>query len=90
MTNKEAATILINYFKPPIIRNDSKSVAHLLALEAIDLAVEALEAEPTERGRWIGIDDFPHETWECSRCGKIIETDKPPHYCENCGKRMDK
>lgn len=43
MTNEEAAAILINYFKPPIIRNDGKSVAHLLALEAIAKAVDALE-----------------------------------------------
>lgn len=46
------------------------------------------EAEPVKHGRWIGIDDFPHETWECDRCGKIIETDEPPNYCENCGARM--
>ena len=44
MTNKEAIDILINYFKPPIIRNDGKSMAHLLALEAIGKAVDALEA----------------------------------------------
>lgn len=44
MTNKEAAAILINYFKPPIILNDGKSMAHLLALEAIEKAVDALEA----------------------------------------------
>lgn len=49
MTNKEAATILIDYFKPPIIRNDGKSVAHLLALEAIAKAVDALEVTEVVR-----------------------------------------
>ena len=86
MTNKEAATILINYFKPPIIRNDGKSVAHLLALEAIDLAIEALEAEPTKHGHW-------NDDNTCSRCGKepLTEFDvRIMNYCPNCGAIMDK
>ena len=45
--------------------------------------------ESIPRGHWVGIDDFPHETWECDRCGKIIEADEPPNYCENCGAKMD-
>lgn len=52
------------------------------------LNAPTIEAEP-KHGHWIGIDDFPHETWECDRCGKIIETDEPPNYCENCGAMMD-
>lgn len=52
-------------------------------------AIAKAKAEPIKHGHWIGIDDFPHETWECDRCGKIIETDEPPHYCENCGAKMD-
>ena len=44
---------------------------------------------PIKHGRWVGIDDFPHEVWECDKCGKIVETDEPPNYCENCGARMD-
>ena len=44
MTNKEAINILINYFKPSIIRSNGKNMAHLLALEAIGKAVDALEA----------------------------------------------
>lgn len=55
---------------------------------ALSKAIFALKAEPAKHGRWVGIDDFPHETWECDRCGKIIETDVPPNYCENCGARM--
>ena len=49
MTNQEAINILINYLQPPIIRNDGKSMAHLLALEAIQKAVVALEVEPIVR-----------------------------------------
>ena len=50
--------------------------------------IDAFEAEPRKHGHWVGIDDFPHETWECDRCGKIVETDEPPNYCENCGAKM--
>ena len=58
MTREEAVAILIDYFKPPIMRNDGKSMAHLLALEAIEKAVEALEAEP-RFGEWISVDNPP-------------------------------
>ena len=71
MTREEAAAILINYFKPPIIRNDGKSVAHLLALEAIALAVEALDAEPIVRCK-----DCKHYLWlaECNIIGDCMGT----------------
>ena len=49
MTNQEAINILINTIQPPIIRNDGKSWAHLLALEAIQKAVIALEVADVVR-----------------------------------------
>lgn len=52
------------------------------------IMMRELGYEPTKHGHWIGIDDYPHETWECDRCGKIIETDEPPNYCERCGADM--
>ena len=86
MTREEAITILINYIKPPIIRNDGKSMAHLLALEAIGKAVDALEAEPTKHGRWTNAEYKPYEA-TCSVCGvrQRLERD---NYCPNCGARM--
>lgn len=47
--------------------------------------------DPVKHGRWIGIDDYPYETWECDQCGCIYE-EMPswtPNYCPNCGARMD-
>ena len=51
-----------------------------------------IEAEPIKHGSWVGIDDFPHEDWECTNCGYIIYGDddiRDLHYCPNCGAKMD-
>lgn len=59
--------------------------------EAFDMAIEALEQEP-KTGHWIGIDDYPHEDWECNNCGYVIEAFENPNdfrYCPNCGARME-
>lgn len=45
--------------------------------------------DPPERcGYWVGIDDSPHETWECDHCGFVYEGWSPPQYCEKCGCKM--
>lgn len=41
-------------------------------------------------GEWIGIDDYPYESWECDQCGCVYE-EMPswvPNYCPNCGAQM--
>lgn len=51
---------------------------------------------PAEKvGHWIGIDEEPHEDYECDKCGYTISTytaNIEPHteykYCPNCGCRM--
>ena len=51
-----------------------------------------VDTEPIRHGSWVGIDDFPHEDWECTNCGYIIYGDddiRDLHYCPNCGARMD-
>ena len=82
MTNKEAIDILINYFKPPIIRNDGKSTAHLLALEAIEVAIEALKADPKDifyDGYAYCLLDFGKDTVLCKDCK---HWDGETHGCE--------
>lgn len=65
------------------------------ACEIDDMKTELEDAptiDPVKRGRWIGIDDYPYETWECDQCGCIYE-EMPswtPNYCPNCGAKMDK
>ena len=52
------------------------------------------EAKRKERTAvWVGIDEEPHEEWECSNCGNIINTylqdELEEHkYCHKCGAKM--
>ena len=61
---------------------------------AFYMAINALEQEP-KTGHWIGIDEEPHEDYECDICGYMCSTFtaniKPSDeykYCPNCGKRL--
>lgn len=66
------------------------------AYEEHKLILELLEQEP-KRGHWIGIDEEPHEVWECDHCGFVIDGSgciDPYDYrdtykfCPNCGADM--
>ena len=63
-----------------------------------DICIDGLRslssAKPErKRGKWIGIDDYPHEDWECNRCGGIVYETQTPYeeykYCPNCGAKME-
>lgn len=60
-------------------------------LEALQ-NIPAADVRPVVRGMWVGIDDFPHEDWECDHCGCVVgNTDDPwnyYHFCPNCGADM--
>lgn len=56
--------------------------------------LKAIEPEP-KIGHWIGIDEEPHEDYECNNCGYVVSTytaNIEPHteykYCPNCGAKM--
>ena len=58
-------------------------------------AVAEIKQEP-KTGHWIGIDEEPHEDYECDKCGYTISTytaNIEPHteykYCPNCGAKME-
>lgn len=57
-------------------------------------SIPAADVRPVVRGTWVGIDDFPHEDWECDHCGCVVgNTDDPwnyYHFCPNCGAMMEK
>ena len=99
MTNKEAATILIDYFKPPIVRNDGKSVAHLLALEAIAKAVDALEVTELVRCKdckyfktYPPTGDQDYTIYDCERlvyCTDNAVGNLPEDFCSR-GERKEK
>jgi DNA-directed RNA polymerase subunit RPC12/RpoP len=64
------------------------------------VACEILSKVPSvtpqpKTGHWIGIDEEPHEDYECNRCGYAVSTytaNIEPHteykYCPNCGAKM--
>lgn len=55
--------------------------------EALDMAIKALEQQPTRpTGKWIDIGD-EGLVFKCSLCGnkKTIES----NYCPNCGAKME-
>ena len=84
MTNEEASFILANI--------DHRVCDDELS-DALDVAIKALEAQPTRpTGRWIEKEDYNLDTYyECSECGAdyCIEGDILIHkYCPNCGTRM--
>ncbi len=47
-----------------------------------------------KKGEWIGIDDYPHEDWECSVCGSVFCGNdafrEEAHFCPTCGADMRK
>lgn len=58
--------------------------------EAIKMAINALEVEPTRHGKWIVVaEDWRHqiEWYECSQCR--FESSTAYKYCPNCGAKMD-
>lgn len=73
------------------LHDDLKSVA---INSIIKEETERLEQEP-KTGHWIGIDEEPHEDYECNNCGYVVSTytaNIEPHteykYCPNCGAKM--
>ena len=50
---------------------------------------------PVQTGLWIGIDEEPHEDYECDICGYVCSTwtanikpNEEYKFCPNCGCRM--
>ena len=91
----------------PSVKECEDCVSRSAALDACDQSINIIEArdrieelrsvQPERKtGRWIGIDDEPHEDYECSNCGYVCSTfsaNIEPHtefkFCPNCGARME-
>lgn len=56
------------------------------AIEAVR-SVRAADVVEVRRSVWVGIDDYPYDTWECANCGRIIEGDREA-FCPSCGAVM--
>jgi len=60
----------------------------------VDILAEAIKnGTELTQSVWVGIDDEPHEDWECGNCGFLFEgmdfpEIKQMHYCPGCGAEM--
>jgi len=78
-----------NYHSP----SEAKSGFAYIATNIYDLP--PVNPQP-KSGHWIGIDEEPHEDYECDKCGYVVSTytaNIEPHteykYCPNCGAKME-
>lgn len=87
MTREEAIEILAE-----IQTQHKKYIGQTECNNALNMAIEALKAEPVKHGEWItDKDGYPH----CSECGfsyGCIECchDEDTYFCPNCGSAMTK
>ena len=70
-------------------KNESDNKLYKLYQELSDAYKTIYILERIERiGAWVGIDEFPHEDWECNMCGCIEHEEY--NFCPNCGAQMKK
>ena len=68
-----------------------------ITLDTLADLVYDMPSVTQKSGKWIGIDEEPHEDYECSCCGYVVSTftaNIEPHteykYCPNCGAKMER
>ena len=91
MTREEAISVLKETIDPNVDKSfkEWKEWDKEKHLPAVNMAIEALQAEPVRHGEWIdkqkpNIHYIP--PYNCSECGGAgYGTD----YCPNCGAKMD-
>ena len=71
-------------------------ISHGFTVEQAGEIFKAVTLQEPKTGHWIGIDEEPHEDYECDKCGYTISTytaNIKPHteykYCPNCGAKME-
>lgn len=80
MTREEAISVL---------QDKSHFDTSVYGYEAIDVAIEALKAEPVKHGEWKCMADCG--VTECDQCGWSIEEYVGDYnFCPNCGTKMYK
>lgn len=97
MTRQEAARIITVILdcckgKEPEGYGEREIIPLEKSFKALGMAIEALEQEP-KCGKWIvyPLMDEGRVELECPICGAtfIRAVDYKPHFCENCGARME-
>lgn len=77
--------------KKEAIKDIQENIKPFVGGKSLDMAIEALKAEPTKHGRWETPKGYPNVLL-CSECNTPYEKKEfvaTPNYCPNCGARMD-
>lgn len=72
------------------VRVDKEELIKALAYDRNQYTKGFNDGLKRSRASWVGIDDFPHEYYECNRCGYAHITDDISifKYCPHCGAMM--
>ena len=92
MTREEAIKI-INCYDIGFYDLSGEKIPADKLVEAFDMAIEALQAEPVKHGEWKVIIKTEDEMQaRCSECKMVyfLGMGRNPNYCPNCGAKMDK
>ena len=79
------------HITPPDVDVESFKRGWNDALEAVLENSETADVRENVHGNWIGIDDEPCETFECDRCGFVLDDwiqGAFYNFCPNCGADM--
>ena len=67
-----------------------------LFLTVINDCIPFADVQPVVHGKWVDvsfqtyISGLPFvSTYECDQCKALLRVDSLPHFCPNCGARMD-
>jgi hypothetical protein len=76
-----------------VTASDKREQLYELFVEMIERNnMPSVTPQEPKTGHWVGIDEYPHEDYECDNCG-VIHTFIDGHtaqynYCPNCGAKM--
>ena len=90
-----ALIMAINSLNKPQGMASSKLLANITITDeqVQEITQAVIDNFDLKKGVWVGIDQEPHEEWECDNCGNIINTylqdELEEHkYCHKCGAKM--
>lgn len=90
MTKEEAIEVITDYLN----KDTAISPYNRRFLNALNMAIEALQSEPVKYGKWTVDEKHTEEIYTnpvyCSACGKDVVMDYGEYapYCPNCGAKM--
>ena len=72
---------------------DAINASYTIKPDSLKDVIKAIENNPAEEktAAWVGIDQEPHEVYECNACGWLLyeEDTKDFRFCPSCGAKME-